>query len=357
MSKQDTFLLTGECLQQIVRIVGINKIMDELIEKMYHSFINFKEDKSIMLTRSGFNYREPKEGLIEWMPIRDISKDKVTVKVVGYHPHNPIEQNLPTIISTISQYNTSTGHLQAIIDGVLTTSLRTGAASAIASKLMARQKSNVLGLIGCGAQAVTQLHALSRIFDFDSVIYFDIDTSVQNSFQSRTEVLGLNMMYAPSTIQEIVESSDILCTATSIPINEGPLFQYKNSKKWMHINAVGSDFPGKIELPKSLLEKSYVCPDFTEQAIVEGECQQLSPDQIGEDLITCLQNEKQFQSLKEDLTVFDSTGMALQDQIVAELFLDYAEQLQLGQYIHLENTKTDVQNPYSFIEQKKYINA
>ena len=70
------------------------------------------------------------------MPVYKKGKE-VVIKVVGYHPHNPGKFNLPTILSSISSYDTTTGHLKGIADGVLLTALRTGAASAVASKVMA----------------------------------------------------------------------------------------------------------------------------------------------------------------------------------------------------------------------------
>lgn len=348
-SADHTFLLSGECIQQIIQVIGIDNIMDDLIERTYKGFIEFDANNNILSARKGFNYITPNEGLIEWMPIRNVIEEEVLLKVVAYHPQNPESFQLPTVISTISKYNTTNGHLDTILDGVLPTSLRTGAASAVASQLFGHPESKILGIIGCGAQAITQLHALSRVFDFEKVLYFDKDLIAQNSFEERVKILGLDIYIQSTPIPEIVENSDVLCTATSIAVDQGPLFDYHTSKEWLHINAVGSDFPGKIELPKSLLDKSYVSPDFLKQAIVEGECQQLSEDQIGQDIITCLKKATDFYHLKEKLTVFDSTGMALEDQIVADMFIALAKSMNLGQYIALENRNTDVKNPYSFL--------
>ena len=350
-----SFLLSGESLQDIIHEIGVDRIMDELIERTFNSFVDFDKNNTVIPVRTGFNYTSPKEGLIEWMPIRNISQREVLLKVVGYHPQNPESYQLPTVISTLSKYDTTTGHLEAILDGVLPTSLRTGAISAIASKLFGNPASKVLGLIGCGAQAVTQLHALSRVFNFEKVIYFDTNAVVLNSFKERTSMLDLDIIYQSSTIEEIIQTSDIVSTATSIAVNEGPLFEYKASKPWLHINAVGSDFPGKIELPKVLLDKSYVSPDFLEQAVIEGECQQLTEKQIGDDIINCLQNANNIKHLKDELTVFDSTGMALQDQIVADMFISLAKKLEKGEYISLENLDNEAQNPYSFLTQIKKV--
>lgn len=351
--KHPSFLLTGKCLEEIVQAVGIDQTMDELIDKMYQAFLEFDATNNIVQARKGFNYMNPYEGLIEWMPIRNKQQQRVLLKVVGYHPNNPMGFQLPTIVSTISKYNTNTGHLEALIDGALPTSLRTGAASAIASKLFGHAESKVLGLIGCGAQSVTQLHALSRVFKFEEVLYYDSNQIVVDSFQDRTQALDLDISFKPATIENIVEAADILCTATSIAVNEGPLFQDLQYKDWLHINAVGSDFPGKIELPLELLKKSYVSPDFLEQAIIEGECQQLKANQIGDDIISCLKKANHFEHLKHNTTVFDSTGMALEDEIVTDFFINHAKRLGIGQEVDIENINSDIYNPYSFLVNSK----
>jgi len=323
----NTIILTGDHIQEVISNVGIDSIMDQLIERTYDAFVSYNEQDSVMTTRSGFNYNKPYEGLVEWMPIRKISQEEVLIKVVGYHPQNPDRHKLPTILSTISKYDTNTGHLKAIIDGVLPTSLRTGAIAAVASKLFGHPDSKVLGLIGCGAQAITQLHAISRTFDIEKVLYYDTDTLTQKSFETRVNMLNLTCELIPSQIKEIVGEVDILSTATSIGIGEGPLFQNEKTKDWLHINAIGSDFPGKFEVPLPFLKGSYVCPDWIDQANIEGECQQLENGDVGENLASCLKEAHKYSHLKEKHTVFDSTGIALQDLVVCGMFLLYLEQI------------------------------
>jgi len=347
---QTTLIVTGQDLQKVISNVGLNALMDQLIEESYLAFVNYDPTDSLMNQRSGYNYTEPLEGLVEWMPIRQISKDQVVIKVVGYHPRNPEHYQVPTIISTISQYDTNTGHLNALIDGVLPTSLRTGAAGAIASKLMANSQSESLGLIGCGAQSITQLHGISRVFDLKTVYYYDVDELTSQSFVSRAAVLGLDCEFIPAPIHQIIEQSDIVSTATSIGIGEGPLFQDVTSKDWLHINAIGSDFPGKFELPVSFLSQSYVCPDWVDQAVIEGECQNLESHQIGENLSHCLKSANEFEHLKASRTVFDSTGIALQDLVISRIILEHAKAMNVGQRVHIESTSLDEKNPYSFIK-------
>lgn len=351
-NKNKTLVLSSFDIQEILRHFGVDWTMMTLVERLRIAINNYDPQKMSIPVRSGFHYEKPQSGLIEWMPLyhQDDQGGKVLIKVVGYHPSNPGKFNLPTIISTISEYDTNSGHLCAVIDGVLATAIRTGAASAVASKLMAHPASSTLGLIGCGTQAVTQLHAISLCFKIERVLIYDIDPNASSSFEKRCSALNLDIDFVSTNIEEIVKNSDILCTATSIDIGAGPLFSNIETKPHLHINAVGSDFPGKVEIPFDLLQKCFVCPDFIEQAIVEGECQQLEQKDIGAGLVEVAQNSDKYAYLQNERSVFDSTGWALEDKVVMDLFLDCASELDLGQELEIEHRPSDTKNPYDFVK-------
>jgi ornithine cyclodeaminase/alanine dehydrogenase-like protein (mu-crystallin family) len=350
--KNKTLVLSSFDIQEILRHFGVDWTMMTLVERLGITINNYNPQKLSIPVRNGFHYERPQPGLIEWMPLynQEDQEGKVLIKVVGYHPSNPGKFNLPTIVSTISEYDTNSGHLCALIDGVLATAIRTGAASAVASKLMAKPTSSILGLIGCGTQAVTQLHAISLCFKIGHVLFYDIDPNASSSFEKRCSALDLDIGFVSSNIEEIVRNSDILCTATSIDIGAGPLFSNIETKPHLHINAVGSDFPGKIEIPFELLQKCFVCPDFIEQAIVEGECQQLEQKDIGAGLVEVAQNPGKYAYLQNERSVFDSTGWALEDKVVMDLFLDCASELGLGQELEIEHRPGDTRNPYDFLK-------
>lgn len=351
MNNKTTIILAAEDVNLIVHSFGLDNLMDVLINKTEKSIVDFSSKKIDIPIRSGFNYDKCENpGLIEMMPVHVID-DEVAIKVVGYHPKNPSLYNLPTILSTISSYSTSTRHLKGVADGVLLTALRTGAASAIASKALAKPDSTVLGLIGCGAQAVTQLHAISRVFDIKKVLLYDVDSETMNSLASRVAMLALNIEIEFSTITDIIATSDIVCAETSIDVGEGPLFNDFKAKPHLHINAIGADFPGKFEVPVSFLKNSLVCPDFLEQAKIEGECQQLEDEFIGPDLATLLNNKEQYSFAKQEHTVFDSTGWALEDQVIMDLFLELSDKYNIGKKVALENISEDSKNPYNFMLQ------
>ena len=274
----------------------------------------------------------------------------VTIKVVGYHPESGKLNGLPTILSTQNLYSVSDGHLISAMDASFTTALRTGAASAIASKVLAIPNSSSIGFIGCGAQAVSQLHALSRVFTINKVFLYDIDSNTMDSFSSRIACLNLpHISIQQGAIEDWIAAVDILVTATSVGIGDGPVFHDLNLPAHIHINAVGSDFPGKFEVPKTVLNRALVCPDFPEQAAAEGECQRIMPEDVGPDIQTLLKQADKYIAQQQCCTVFDSTGWALEDVVTMELFNEYATTFKLGQQIQLETISSDYLNPYQFL--------
>jgi len=347
---QESIIIDSFAVNQIIKKVGLNKVMDDLITALEKAVQTYSNDETEVPIRSGFNYKKPFLGLVEWMPIMK-KGEEVVIKIVGYHPENPDIFKIPTILSTISSYDAHTGHLNYLVDGVLLTALRTGASSAVASKMMANKNSKVLGIIGCGAQSVTQIHAISRLFAINEILIYDTDKPSMENLKDRIGPINLGFSPKVSSFSEILEKSDIICTATSIAPEKGPLFNKFKSKPHLHINAVGADFPGKFELPKSLLDKAYVCPDFLEQALIEGECQQLDPSAIGPTWIELIHDDKLKAKYQSGLSVFDSTGWALEDQVVAGLFANYAEELKLGTKMNIESYSSDEKNPYGMIHQ------
>lgn len=242
-SSMKTLVLDQSTLQTLVRRVGIDALMDELITRIRTAFEQFDGEATVIPERTGFHYQSP-TGLIEWMPLHERG-DSVLMKMVGYHPTNPAVSALPTIVSTMSTFDTNTGHLQAIVDATFMTAMRTGAASCVASELLAARSSTTLGLIGCGAQSVTQFHAISRRFDLQEVLLFDVDSRAALSFSSRVSQFA-DVSCQVVSLEEIASRSDIICTATSVEVGEGPVAEIANCRPHLHVNAVGSDFPSTL---------------------------------------------------------------------------------------------------------------
>lgn len=344
-----TLLLSSQDIARIVHAIGLDRLMDETIDGIAHACLTFDPRQYSVPVRDGFSYDDEHKGLLEWMPVIRF-RDRVMMKLVAYHPGNPQQHNLPTVLSTAVTFDTLSGHATSIIDATFLTSLRTGAASAVASEILAPRDSKTLGLIGAGAQAVTQLHALSRRFDLETVFINDIDPKACNTFTSRARIAGIDTRVEVTPVEDIVREADIICTATSIDVGKGPLFDDTESKPAVHINAVGSDFPGKTELPRALLKRSLVCPDFREQAVAEGECQELAADEIGPDLVELVKKREHFAAYRDKSTVFDSTGWAMEDFVAGNILARLARENGLGMPVEMECISADPKDPYGFIE-------
>ena len=341
-----TRIITSEDIGRIVSRIGIDQLMDETMRRLIEACENYDPAQTPVRERDGFHYHEPEHGLMEWMPAMRVGQH-TTLKMVGYHPHNPARRGLPTILATIGAYDAVTGHMLALTDGTFATALRTGAASGVASRFLAKSGSRVLGIIGCGAQAVTQAHAIGRVFDIEQVLYFDIDAAAAGSFPARAaNWLNPDVEFRPAPVDLLVQSADIVCTATSAPVGAGPLFDDVATHPWLHVNAVGSDFQGKQELPMGFLRSALVVPDHLEQAGKEGECQWLEPREIGPSLAELVADPARYADARDALTVFDSTGWALEDHVVVEMLLEYAESLGVGTDLPVEYIPDDPLDPY-----------
>ncbi len=342
-----TRLLGAGDMARLLAVVGRDEFMDLMIERLRGRFERHEAAEVDARSRDGFRYDKPELGLIEWMPTHEIG-GPVVIKMVGYHPTNPEQRTMPSVLATSSMWDTDTGHLNAVADATLLTALRTGAASGLATDVLAIDGPITVGMVGLGAQAVTQLHAISRIREVTRVIGYDPSEAAASSYAQRTAFMGIDVdIVTGDALAEMVASVDVLCTCTSVDIGAGPVIPDGPTKPWLHVNAVGADFPGKFEIPTSLLELSKVFPDTLAQCIVEGECQRVPAKDIGVELPLLVGDPGIHASLRQDRTIFDSTGWAVEDEIALRLALELADRHGLGTLFALESIPVDPHDPYA----------
>ncbi len=333
-------------MARMVALVGRDRFMDLMIDALRERFDRFDPSGVQVRARDGFRYDKPDLGLIEWMPTHEVA-GPVVVKMVGYHPTNPVQRRLPSVIATSAMWDTTSGHLVALGDATLLTSVRTGAASAIATDLLARSGPVILGVVGLGAQSVTQVHAISRVRPIERVVALDIDEEVAATFPDRVSFIGADVeLVGSERAAAICSEVDVLCTCTSVDIGAGPVIGEATPRPWLHVNAVGADFPGKVELPLTLLRQALVVPDIREQCRAEGECQQIPEESIGPDLWELMRSPTSARAASR-ITVFDSTGWAVEDDAALRLAHDLAMRYDLGTDIILESIGSDPYDPYS----------
>jgi alanine dehydrogenase len=217
-----------------------------------------------------------------------------------------------------------TGYPLAIMDATETTAYRTGAAAAIASRYLARRDSHTVGIIGAGFQAHTQILAHAELFNPISINAFDVSQAAVDKLVHAFPQFSIRNC----SIQEAV-TSDIVCTLTP---SRTPIVRREWIRPGTHINAVGADAPGKEELDPSILKEAVVIVDDIKQASGSGEINvpiQTGVYGIGDiygTLAEVVAGKKKGRTSSGDITVFDSTGIAVEDIAVARLLFEKAQQ-------------------------------
>ena len=260
------------------------------------------------------------------------------LKWVNVHPGNP-RRGLPTVMAVIVLNDPGTGFPVAILDGLLITKVRTAAAAAVAAQTLARPQSRIVGLVGCGAQADAQLLALAQVFRLSRVAVWGYAAGEADRFcrRMRPELPGIP--FTPSdSVQACVREADLVVTITTA---RRPLVRRAWLRPGTHLNAVGADAPGKQELDPMILHEALVVVDEREQAIHGGELNvpiktgQFAPQDIHASLGEVLIGRRRGRRDERELTVFDSTGLAIHDVALGAALLQRALRRQAGQRVAL----------------------
>lgn len=259
------------------------------------------------------------------------------VKWVNVHPANP-SKGLPTVMAIIVLNDPATGVPLSVMDGLLITKLRTAASGAVAAKVLARPSSRIVGLVGCGAQGISQLEGLAALFRLTEIRAWGFGQGEAARFCANAS-RHLRIRCRPAkTIQECVADADIVVTATP---SRHPLVMADWIKPGAHINAVGADGPGKQELDPKILSNALVVVDDRTQAIHAGEInvpltkRQFSPKQIHATLGEVLLGRKPGRTSADQITLFDSTGLATHDISLAHAAYRFALKSGVGKSTRL----------------------
>ena len=250
------------------------------------------------------------------------------MKLVSVYPNNR-KYNLPTVMGMIVLCDPNTGYPLAIMDGTYITGMRTGAAGGIAVKYLARKDSSVIGMIGTGRQAEAQLLAISKVLpEIKEVKTFSRPEETSQRFAEKMAA-KLNLNIRPVETAEAAAEADIVVTATYAT---GPVVRKQHIRPGTHLNAIGADAQGKQELEPDLLVIAKIIIDDIEQASHSGEINvPLSQGQLKVEDIYCTLGEvaagmKRGRENDEEITIFDSTGLAIQDVVCAKLVYEKTRQ-------------------------------
>ena len=279
------------------------------------AFMLYGEGKVQMLPKVYLSFDN---GDMRCMPAYLPSMEAAGVKNVNAHPKN---KDMPAVMATITLVDPDTGFPMAIMDGTHITKMRTAAAGAVAAKYLSREDSKVAGFVGTGVQARTQLEALLIVRPkLSGIVVYDINEANMKHFaeEVRTQY-DLQVEYA-SSVKNAVEKADIVITTTPV---RSPIIKAGYIRQGAHINAIGADAPGKQELDPKILKQARIVIDNWEQASHGGEInvplseKLISREDIYADIGEIVCGKKSSRESPEQITVFDSTGLAIQDISVA----------------------------------------
>jgi len=318
MKSDEILLLTSTEIKSLLTL-------DDCIGAVEHAFCAQVEGRTVppavlsMHTESGGFH--VKAGLLE------LDRLYFAAKVNENFPENISRFGLPTIQGVIVLCDGGNGAPLAVMDSCEITSLRTAAATAVAAKFLARQDSRTITICWCGNQGRIQLKALSRVRPLEAAFAYDRDGEQALRF-SQDLTSDLRISVTPvSDLTAAVRQSDICVTCTT---SRQPLLGSEDVSAGTFIAAVGADNPQKQELHPSLMAASKIVCDILEQCAVMGDLHALDAGvlkraDVYAELDEIAARKKPGPESQEEITIFDSTGMALQDVAAAAFLYEKAQ--------------------------------
>ncbi|MCS7116909.1 MAG: alanine dehydrogenase [Nitrososphaerota archaeon] len=328
--KLNTVLLSGKDIERMITMSEVIQVVEEAFRE--------KGLGRVQCPPKIYLYYEKYNGDLRVMPAFLEGLNISGVKIVNVHPDNR-RYNLPSIMATIVIVDPKTGFPLSIMDGTMITSMRTGAVAGVATKYMGRKDSKTLGLVGAGVQGRYQLMAALEVLRLEEVYVYDIDEKVKLNFVNEMSIKYPNVKFiAVESEREAVEGMDVIATTTPTRF---PHVKAEWIAPGTHINAIGADAPGKQELDPQILKNSRIIVDDMEQAIHSGEVNVpiskgiISKEDICGELSDLIIGKVKGRISEDEVTIFDSTGVAIADIATADLVYKKAKELNIGMNMNL----------------------
>lgn len=317
-----TLLLNAVDVARVMRLADVIRVVED-------AFCAYHRGEAQMPPKS-YVYVPEHHGDFRSMPAR--VGEAAAVKWVNVHPRNPVEFGIASVQAMLVLGDIRSGVPLSVMDATLITAARTAASAAVATRALAREDSESLGVIGAGGQAPFQLAAVAKARRFRRVIIADVRREAAESLARRVRERRPTFDVVTGTLEQAA-SCDVLVTVTPVST---PAVNRDWIRPGTHINAMGADAPGKQELDPRILLDARVFVDDWEQASHSGEINVplekglLTREQITGTLGEVLCSDAPGRTSDEDITVFDSTGLAIQDAAVGRLVYDAAMSEGLG---------------------------
>ncbi|MBM3792137.1 MAG: ornithine cyclodeaminase family protein [Acidobacteria bacterium] len=307
------------------------KMCMEAVEK---AFADLASGNATMPQRTPIGVAE-KHGLALFMPAHIKSLAALGAKVVTVYKDNVSRHSLPTVLGTIILLDEDTGFPIAIMDGGFLTAMRTGAVSGVATKYMARPDSKTALIFGAGVQAFSQVLAVHEARPLAGLMAYSLDSpEMKKAFAEKVTAktgIAVEMVEDPAAA---VGRSDIVILATSA---SEPVLNGNWLKPGTHINGIGSHAPKMRELDALTVQKSRIVCDLTGACkaeagdfIIPAERGEWSWDKVAGDLGDVILGKMPGRNSPQDITLFKSVGLAVQDMAAARMVYDEAVKRGIG---------------------------
>jgi ornithine cyclodeaminase len=273
------------------------------------------------------------------MPTSDA--DLYSFKYVNGHPGNT-RTGHQTVTAFGMLADTKTGYPVFMSEMTILTALRTAATSALVARYLARPDARTMAIIGLGAQSEFQALGFRALLGIDQLQVFDIDAAAVTKFRANLEPLGFTIVACPSVGQAVL-GADIITTITADKAN-ATILSDNMIGAGVHINAVGGDSPGKTELHRDILNRADVFVEFPPQTRIEGEIQQMHPDFAVTELWQVMRGEKPGRTSRDQITLFDSVGFAVEDFSALRFLRDQVQETGFFTDMHLIAEPKDPRN-------------
>lgn len=305
---------------------------NEVIKAVEKGFNEYKTGHCLVPVRMPVRI-EKTDGVFLFMPAYLEKENAFGTKMISVFPGNP-SRGLSTLQAAYLLNDPTTGEFLAIMDGILLTAMRTGAASAVATKYLARKDSVALGIIGTGAQAPFQAEAICTVRPIRRILVYDkAGESVEKFLRSTSEKLKIPIEIMESP-REVVVHSDILVTVTT---SMEPVFNGQDLQPGTHVNAVGAYTPEMREVDDVTVMKSLIVVDTYEGCMAEAgdllipmRSGKVFEKDIHADLSEIVLGQKPGRTKSDEITLFESVGFALEDLVTARLAYQRATERGIG---------------------------
>jgi ornithine cyclodeaminase/alanine dehydrogenase-like protein (mu-crystallin family) len=262
----------------------------------------------------------------------------MAVKIVSVFSQNP-ERGLPLIHALVVVVDATTGAPAAVMEGGYLTALRTGAASGAATDLLAREDARTAAIFGAGVQGRTQLEAVCAVRPIEAAWVYDLNPDQARAYADEMAAqLGIVVEVAETPAEALAEA-DVVCTATT---SSTPVFDDGDVRPGTHINAVGAYTPEMQEIPAATVLRAKVVIDELESSLAEAgdliipiEAGMMTEERIHAELGEIAAGQKVGRVSADEVTLFKSVGVAVQDAAVAGAILTEARRLDLGVEVEL----------------------